>query len=65
MNLIEYTIIEVLSVKPYTAEWLKEFEEDILEIEIIADAVGRNEYRKIIKSEDNWEEIKKQGYFLS
>ncbi|AIF45663.1 hypothetical protein [Virgibacillus sp. SK37] len=65
MNLIDYEVVEVLNVKPCTEEWVKEFEEEILEIELIANAVGRNEYRKIIKSKEDWKKIEKQGFFLS
>ena len=64
MNLLEHHIKEIISVEPYEAEWTKKHDKKFLEIQVVTDCHGCIEESSTIESEDNWDKIKEQGYFL-
>lgn len=64
MNLLEHYIKEVISVEPYTAEWTKEFDAEFLKIKVVVECYGTIEERETVERKEEWEKIKKRGYFM-
>ncbi len=64
MNVLEHYIEEVKSVEPYEADWTKKINKKFLKIKVVTDCYGCVEERETIESEEDWNRIKKQGYFM-
>jgi len=64
MNILEHYIEEIKSVEPFEAEWTKNFNKRFLKIIVITNCYGCVEERSTIENEEDWEKIKKRGYFL-
>ncbi|QIW88751.1 hypothetical protein P59_154 [Bacillus phage P59] len=65
MNLLENYIVEVHSVGPCTAEWVKEFpDRELLEVDVTTNCYGRENRHTHVWSTTEWEKIKEQGYYM-
>ena len=64
MNILEHYIKHVKEVKPYTADWTKEHPHEFLKITVDADCYGRVQEYNLIRTKEEWAEIKERGYFM-
>lgn len=64
MNLLEHYIVEVKSVEPYESEWTKKFDDKFLKIRVVTNCYGCIKESETIETVEQWEKIKKRGYFM-
>lgn len=64
MNLLEQNIERIISEKSYKEEWTKAYDNKFVRVNMIVECYGsRSEVNKIF-TVDDWEGIKKQGFYL-
>ena len=75
MNLLEHYIKKVISVKDVTQEWEKYMQEEedpnfietdpMLEIKILVNCMGVEEYNILWYHKSEWDKIQEQGYYMA
>jgi hypothetical protein len=74
MNLLEHYIKKVISVGDVTKEWEKYMQEEdqnfvetdpMLEIKILINCMGVEEYNILWHHKSEWDKIQKQGYYMA
>lgn len=64
MNTLENYIVKVHSVKPYEAEWTKEFPgKEFVEVDMTSTCYGNEQRSKHVWNTKSWEEVKNQGFY--
>ena len=65
MNVLETYIVTIHKVKPYAAEWTKEFKgKKFVNADITTNCYGREKRGEHIFEDKEWEEIKAKGYYM-
>ena len=64
MNVLECHIKEIKKVEPYEAEWTKELNKKFVKVRVVTNCYGSISESETIVEAEEWEEIKKRGYFL-
>ena len=74
MNLLEHYIKEIISVEDVTKEWEKCMQEEdpnfvetdsMLEIKVLVNCMGVEEYNILCRHKSEWEKIQEQGYYMA
>lgn len=74
MNLLEHYIEKILSVVDVTKEWEKYIQEEdlnfvetdpMLEIKVLINCMGVEEYRVLWYHKSEWDNIQEQGYYMA
>jgi len=65
MNILEHYIKEVISVEPYTEDWTKKWDKEFVEVKVLANCYGGIQEYTNVWDKAQWEQIKKQGYFMA
>ena len=74
MNLLEYYIEKIISVKDVTKEWEKYMQEEdpnyieldpMLQVEIIVNCYGQTTGTTKMFHKSKWDKIQKQGYYMA
>lgn len=64
MNLLEHRIVEIITEKPFKADWTKQHKDKFVEVELIISVYGGlSEVRRIF-TKDVWEEVREQGFYV-
>jgi len=67
MNILENYLVETKSVEPYEEGWTKEApfnEQKFLKVKAVFNCYGRKQEETHILTTDEWEKIKREGYYL-
>lgn len=75
MNLLEHYIEKIISVKDVTQEWEKYMQvtedpnfvetDPMLEINILVNCMGVEEYHILWYHKSEWDKIQEQGYYMA
>ena len=74
MNLLEHYIEKVISVDDVTKEWEKHMQKEdpnyieldpMLEIKVLVNCMGVEEYNILWYHKSEWDKIKEQGYYMA
>ena len=74
MNLLEHYIEKVISVNDVTKEWEKYMQKEdpnyieldpMLEIKVLVNCMGVEEYNILRHHKSEWEKIQEQGYYMA
>lgn len=74
MNLLEHYIEKIISVVDVTKEWEKYMQEEnpnfvetdpMLEIKVLINCMGVEEYRVLWYHKSEWDKIQEQGYYMA
>ncbi|WP_144564069.1 hypothetical protein [Bacillus licheniformis] len=64
MNLLEQYIQEVHNEEPYSEPWTKRFEDEFAKAEITTNSYGVVKRHTEVWTKKQWNDIKKQGYYM-
>lgn len=65
MNLLEIYIKKIHSVEPYNTEWTREFpDKEFVKVDVTTDCYGNVRREQRVFNTQEWEEIKKKGYWM-
>lgn len=65
MNVLEHYIVEIHSVEPYKADWTREFpDREFVEVDVTHDCYGSVVRQKEVWNTVEFEQYKKDGYWL-
>lgn len=66
MNILEHYIKEIHSVEPYEESWTKDFpQKKFVKVDFTHDCHGSVRRTTVVFDTDEWEEVRKQGYFMA